>query len=506
MIRIYFYTLGISFLSTAVAFVVGIIMAFFTSQRNFFGKKLVLASGVVPLCVPPLIIALGYVGFFGVNGFFNSLMEKLLFWKSDYQGNSFLYSWLGVIIAQGFYNFPLVTKIIHDAWSLLSKEQENAARLLGTGEVRIFFTITLPRLSGAIFAAVIPVFLFCFFSFMIVLLFSPAGTSTLEVEIYNSVRSTLDYSRALKLSIIETATALSIVFAYIFLIRHQQMSTDSISYYDLGLCSIGKSKNCSKKTDVFEKFIFVIFIVIIILFFAGPLVSIFISSFSIKKNNSLHFGFEQFVNLFKSRSFLLALWNSIWTGLCSSFISCLISLLFSIGINSSKRQKNAFIQMIPFLPMAISSVVLGWIFSLIFRRGNAFVFVLVQAFVYWPIACRQIINCINKIDKDTKNAAILLSKNKFDCFKRFYLPSCKSVLISAFTLCFGISLGDSTLPLMLSIPNFNTLALYTYKLAASYRFNQASCCGVIIILLCVSISKGKNIFLKKYDKGPDPLS
>ncbi|MBP5696324.1 MAG: iron ABC transporter permease, partial [Treponema sp.] len=48
---------------------------------------------------------------------------------------------------------------------------------------------------------------------------------------------------------------------------------------------------------------------------------------------------------------------------------------------------------------------------------------------------------------------------------------------------FAVSLGDATLPLVLAIPNFSTLALYTYRLAGAFRFNQACACAVLMIIL-----------------------
>ncbi|MBO4859264.1 MAG: iron ABC transporter permease, partial [Treponema sp.] len=85
---------------------------------------------------------------------------------------------------------------------------------------------------------------------------------------------------------------------------------------------------------------------------------------------------------------------------------------------------------------------------------------------------------------ETDRAALLFSRNKLDSVLRVYLPSCKKVILSSFVYCFAMSAGDATLPLVLSIPRFNTVALYTYKLASSYRFNQACASGVILTVLC----------------------
>ena len=207
MLRTLFYTLYTALFSTLIACIIGVSAAFFTARRSFAGRRLLLAAGIVPLCLPSLVIALGYVSFFGVNGIASGWLKGLArLTGRHFDGLTFLYTTAGVVIAQGFYNFPLVTRIVNDDWERLPRDNENAARLLGAGEGRVFFTVTLPRLSGAIGAACIPVFLFCFFSFMIVLLFSPPGTSTLEVELYHSVRTTLDLQagtmRASKSSIV----------------------------------------------------------------------------------------------------------------------------------------------------------------------------------------------------------------------------------------------------------------------------------------------------------------
>jgi thiamine transport system permease protein len=142
-------------------------------------------------------------------------------------------------------------------------------------------------------------------------------------------------------------------------------------------------------------------------------------------------------------------------------------------------------QIIPLLPMAISSVVIGWGMSLVFRRGNAFLLILMQVAIYWPIAFRQIQNGINKIPTETLLASKILSKDDLDTVFRIFLPSCKKFLWAAFCCSFAISLGDTTLPLVLSVQGLDTLALYTYRLAGSYRFELACASGTIMALLSI---------------------
>ena len=438
-----------------MAAVIGIPVAFFTARRQFFGRKFLLSLSAIPLCIPALIVALGYVNFWGINGYINKLFH------TDF---SFLYSATGIILAQGFYNFPFITGVINDGWSQLPREQGNAARLLGASEIRVFFTVTLKQLSGIIASACIPVFLFCFFSFMIVMLFSPVGASTLEVEIYHSIRNTLDVSSGAKLAIMETVTAFAIVAFYSFIVRRSQTNTAGIDYVT----------NVRKK--VRGELVFLIpLMCLVILFFIGPLIAVFLS------------GFTSLGDILKRPTFWKALWNSLWVGCCTGLFCTILGFSYSVAVKMNKKQGNVLLQTIPILPMAVSSVVISWCAGLIFHRGNPFLLICLQTLLYWPIAYRQIQTGINRITLETDSAAKLLSKSWLDQIIRVYLPGCKAVLLSAFAYCFAVSLGDATMPLILSIREFDTLALYTYKLAGSYRFAQACGCGGVVALLSMLI-------------------
>ena len=495
LIRIFSYTLYTALLSTLIAGLVGLGTAFFTSHRRFFGRRFLLAAGIVPLCLPPLVIALGYVSFFGVNGIVSGWLKALAsaLGRGKFEGLTFLYTSTGLVIAQGFYNFPLVTRIVNDAWERLPPQNENAARLLGAGEARIFFTITLPRLSGAIAAACIPVFLFCFFSFMIVLLFSPPGKSTLEVELYHSVRTTLDMGSGALLACIETLTAMGLVFVYTYVIRKNQIGVEGLSFTGTRKPSVGRQAFESPVARSLEIWGFIVLALFILFFFVGPGLAILISSFTIRQNNTEVFGLGLFGGLFTSAGFWKAFFNSLVTGLATSTLCCFISFVYSVIIRMKNKQQKVLFQLIPLLPMAISSVVTGWLLSLMFGSGNPVLLVLCQTLLFWPIGYKQIQNGMNQLTGDTQNASFILSRGRLDCAMRFYLPSCRRVIFTAFCYCFAVSIGDASLPLVLAIPDFSTLALYTYRLAGAFRFNQACACALIMIALamCPFIRRNK---------------
>ena len=455
MFKIYLYTLEIALFSTLVAAAAGIPAAYFTAHRRFPGRRLLLSFSAVSLCVPSLIVALGYVSFWGMNGTVNRFLGTEF---------SFLYSTAGIVIAQGFYNVPFITGIVSDAWERLPREQENAARLLGAGETRILRTVTLRQLSGAIGAACIPVFLFCYFSFMIVLLFSPVGRSTLEVEIYHSIRTTLDIGAGAKLALLETVTAFGVVLAYSYVARKSQTTSSGMDYVPVTRKRLGGT------AVVFLPLVFLILIFLIL-----PLLSVFVS------------GAGELGKVIKGASFWRAALHSIECGAATGAACALLGFAYSVAVKLSRRQGSVLLQTVPVLPMAISSVVISWGATMLFHRGSPALLVALETALYWPVAYRQIQNGINRISYETDAAARLLSRNWFDSVLRIYLPDCRPVLISAFAYCFAMSLGDATMPLVLSIRNYDTLALYTYKLAGAYRFSQACACGGIVAVLSMLI-------------------
>ncbi|WP_191017673.1 ABC transporter permease [Treponema zioleckii] len=464
-----------AFLSLFVAILIGVPAAFFCGKRNFFGRKFLLSLSAIPVCMPALIIALGYITFFGRSGILNQFINSInSIWNLKTPSVNFLYTFFGLILTQGFYNFPLVMSTVSDAWSRLPNEQAESARLLGSSEWRIFRTITLFQLMPAIVSACIPVFIYCFFSFMLVLLFGGIGITTLEVEIYQAVRNTLDFRFASSLALTETLSAGLVVALYAVLEKRSSVEKG------LNLKSSGDLK---KIRGPAEKIFFGIVIFLIMLFFLAPLAGIIFNAFS----SANRFDSSIFYNLRKilsSKSFFKAFRWTFFSSLTTGFLCTTAGFFYAIVL---RKSRSAFLKSVSMLPMAISGIVTGLGLMILFRRGNFLILVLAQSALIWPMAFRQIFPYILKIPESTVDAARILSPNPMDLIFKIYLPVCKRGIFSAFGFCFAISAGDTSLPLILSIPNFDTLALFTYRLAGSYKFNEACMTGLILASLCTVV-------------------
>ena len=221
-------------------------------------------------------------------------------------------------MAQGFYNFPIVMKTCHESWLKIPAEEKQAAELLGANKFKVFRTITFFHLLPGIISSGMTVFLYCFFSFVIVLLFGGPGTRVLEVEIYQAARSRMDFTLASRLALVETLIAMAVV------VFHSLWEVKSNS-----VKGISFQIQSEKKKNIFgfrEKTLAFILGILLILFFFMPFISIVFSAFENQKDgfvsNSIitnKVGFQNFINIFSRKSFWLALGNSVVIGIGTSF-------------------------------------------------------------------------------------------------------------------------------------------------------------------------------------------
>lgn len=491
LFRIAAFTVMQAGISTLIAAAIGLAAAFFTARRMFPLRRFLLSLASVPLCLPSLIMALGYVSFFGRSGSANKLLMTVF--AAEDPPLTFLYTFAGLVILQGFYNFPLVMATVCSIWSRLPQEEPDAARLLGAGEVRIFCSITLRQLAGALVSACIPVFLFCFFSFMIVLLFGGIGCTTLEVELYHAAKSQLDFSRARDIALLETCTALLVVTAYSYVSERKAKC---------GLCSTPRLR--MKLHGALERACFSLFSLLVALFFLAPLFGIVWNAVTSAKGALT---LQTIARVVTGKSFFSALCGTVLTAsatgiLCALLAFCYAALLRSFentvaalsACTALARVQRRFVavasfalRIVPLVPMAVSSVVLGVFLLRLVRRGNTVLLVCAQTALFWPFAFRQIYAQLAKIPPATVDAARLFAKRPLQTVFGIYLPFSARGIVRAAGFCFAMSAGDTTLPLVLAVPEFNTLSLLTYRFAGAYRFHEACAAGLLLAVLCAGV-------------------
>ena len=162
---------------------------------------------LLPLVLPPT--SLGYYLLLLLGR--RSAVGRFL---QDRLGLELVFNWKGAVIAAACVSFPLFYRTAQTAFGAVDRRWEDAARLLGASESRVFFRVSLPAAAPGLLAAALLAFARAVGDFGATLLVAgniPGRTQTLSISIYDAL-SAGDDSRALALVAVTTVLAYAALF------------------------------------------------------------------------------------------------------------------------------------------------------------------------------------------------------------------------------------------------------------------------------------------------------
>ena len=200
-------SLKVSSLAVALSLPFGIFFAWLLVRTRFPGKALLDSVLHLPLVLPPVVVGYLLLVSMGRRGFIG---EKLY----DWFGLTFAFSWRGAVLAAAVMSFPLMVRAIRLALEGVDMKLEQAARTLGAGRWRVFFTITLPLTLPGIIVGTVLAFARSLGEFGATITFVaaiPGETLTLPAAIYGATQSPGDEARAAALCLVAAVIAVAAV-------------------------------------------------------------------------------------------------------------------------------------------------------------------------------------------------------------------------------------------------------------------------------------------------------
>lgn len=197
-------SLKVSCMAVLCSLPFGILMAWILARCRFPGKTLLDSLVHLPLVLPPvvvgylLLLALGRRGAIGA-------------WLWEWFGFTFAFSWRGAALAAAVMAFPLMVRAIRLALEAVDTRLEQAARTLGAGRWRVFFTITLPLTLPGIIAGTVLAFARSLGEFGATITFVssiPGETRTIPSAMFSLIETPGAESTAARLCAVAIALAL----------------------------------------------------------------------------------------------------------------------------------------------------------------------------------------------------------------------------------------------------------------------------------------------------------
>ncbi|WP_419660893.1 ModB: molybdate ABC transporter, permease protein [Desulfosarcina variabilis str. Montpellier] len=144
-------SLWVSGWAVAASLPLGILAAWILARLRFPGKNLLDGLIHLPLVLPPVVTGYLLLVLLGRNGVIGAALYK-------YLGIVLAFNWKGAVLAAAVMSFPLLVRAVRLSLENVDRGLEAAARTLGAGPLRVFFTVTLPLMVPGIITGLILAF------------------------------------------------------------------------------------------------------------------------------------------------------------------------------------------------------------------------------------------------------------------------------------------------------------------------------------------------------------
>lgn len=206
-------TLKVSGAAMLVVVPAGLGLAWVLVRRRVPGRFWIEVLVSLPLALTPVVIGFALLSLLGRN----SPIGRLAF---DVFGRDIAFTWVAAAIASAVVAFPLSVRAFIVAFATVDRRVEIAARTLGAGPWRAFFTITLPLAYPGILAGVLLGFARALSEFGATIVVAgniPGRTQTLSLAIFTRISSGND-SAALGLIVVTVVLAAASIAIHNYLL------------------------------------------------------------------------------------------------------------------------------------------------------------------------------------------------------------------------------------------------------------------------------------------------
>lgn len=466
------FSAGQAAVSALICIVLALPGAYYLSHYSFPGKRIIQSLTLLPFVLPSLIVILAVLSFYGRNGLLNQLL-----------GTDFVlvYSPIGIVIAHVLFNISVALRIMATGWMQVDERYREVSVSLGEGGFARLRHLHLPLLVPAVLGAGGIIFLYCFVSFGIVLIFGGVRYATLEVRIYQEMFVNLNLTAAGALA----ALQLTVCALIVFLVQwHSARSPGgsargrTFSVRDWGAVAPAARGVC------------LLYWALIGLFFFSPLAAIVIRAFrpagrwSAAAFGSLIIGRvgDRDIHEIIRATFGELVQTSLGVALMSALLTTTVAFA---AARMLRGRRVPWLDTLVSLPLAVSSVTYSLGIWLLLSRlaPNLVLIWITQSLMAFPLVFRSTRNVVNSFPLRYSETAQSLGGSLWFRIGTLEIPVLWRGLVNAFTFAFALSLSDFTAVFTIGRGEIVTFPVAMYRLIGFQSFDVALALGVWYITI-----------------------
>lgn len=454
------WTLAQALVTTLAAVALGVPAAAVLARARFPGKAIVEALLTLPLVVPTVVAGVGFLALLGPRGLLGLDLSRG--------------PWL-VLLANLFYNLPLVVRVLGVALASAGTAAEEAARTLGSGPARAFARATLPLVRPAVLASGALVFLYSAGSFGVPLLLGGPAYATVEVEVYGLVAFRLRLEEAAALAAVQGLVTLAAAGLYA---RWAALGTPALAFAD-----------ASRPPATFAARAAVTLVVLGLLALAlSPVLAVVARSLWGPEGLTLAW----YAALADGAGSLL----SLPAGLAArnTFVLAVATLAVCVptGVGMAAaiaRSRGGVLDALSLAPLAVSAVSLGVGLLLAYPGWTASPGLLVGAYalVSLPLVVRSVAPALRAVPPRALEAARTLGSTPARAWRRVAWPLARPAVRAGTALAFAATVGEFGATLVLGRPEWATLAVAVLdRLGRPGRQGEAAALSTVLLAFALA--------------------
>jgi len=473
---------------TVLSLLLGVPAAFVLYRLDFPGRGALRALMTVPFVLPTVVVGVAFAALLGPGG--------ALAWLGLDQ------SLLAIVLALAFFNVTVVLRTVGGFWAQLDPRPEQAARTLGAGPWRVWWTVTVPSLAPAIASAAALVFLFCATSFGVVIVLGGRRFSTIETEVYRLTVQFLDLRSAAVLALVQFAIVAAVMIVSTRLRRSRDRAAG-----DSETVAMRFSRTAGARPGRAHLPVILCFAATALLLHALPILALVLRSLRDGEGWTL----EHYLHLVAppaGSALRGSVVDSILLSLGFSAIATAIALLLGsiTAVVASRRPRGRLLRRAVdvfdgavMLPLGVSAVTLGFGLLLTMNRPLGIGFDLrtslvlipvAQALVALPLVLRTLLPALRGIDPRLRDAAATLGASPLRVLATIDLPMLGRSAGLALGFAAAASLGEFGATAFLVRPGAQTLPVAIGELIGrqgSENYGMALAAAVVLGALVTGI-------------------
>jgi len=444
-------TLTVSVAATAMALVLGFVMAWIITRTNVPGRRLFEQMMVVPYYLTPLLGALAW-SLLGTpeSGFLNQVYRAL--GGSEYLidiNTPYGIAWV-MALFEGSVAFVMIGAVMKS----MDPALEEASQVMGASRLRTMLRVTLPLVLPGVLGAAIFCFAEMLGSFAAALVLGlPSRFYVVTTAIYTLVQQ---YPPKIPLAAAMGTSLFVVMFGMLFVYRRIILAGSYVTI-------TGKAFR-PRVNDVGRLKYFLLAICLFYLFCSVvlPLLTLLYASFqkiSTAFPAASNFTTEHFYKAFTMNAATTALGNSLWLALWTATIGVLLMGLLSWIIYRSGLPGRGVIEYIVMFPQAVPRLVFAfgmmwaWLVFPIPIYGTLWLLLIAYLTVFLPLGIRTISGVMLQIDKSLEECAQMCGASWGYRLRTVTVPLLWPGLLAAWLLLFVASIRELGASILLMGPH-----------------------------------------------------